>query len=136
MNDEQQRGDVVRYWWDKAQKCIASAEREREAGALGFAVNRLYYAAFYAVSAALFERRLAFRKHAGVRSTFHREFVKARLLDAAWGKLYDQLFDDRQEGDYVALVEFDEDYVDGQLSRCRQFLQELRPLISSLSEDG
>jgi uncharacterized protein (UPF0332 family) len=135
MSTEEQRAEVVRYWWSKAEDSLASARRELEAQAYDFAVNRLYYAAFYAVSAALLERRLSFRKHTGVRATFHREFIKTGLLDVKWGKLYDQLFEDRQEGDYVALIAFDREYVEGQLTRCTQFLDRLRPLISSLSEE-
>jgi hypothetical protein len=46
------------------------------------------------------------------RSESTREFVqpfiassfRTRVLDAKWGRLYDQLFEDRQEGDYVVLV--------------------------------
>jgi len=30
-----------------------------------------------------------------------------------WGKFYDQLFEDRQEGDYVALIEFERDQLWG-----------------------
>jgi len=130
MSTEERRAEVVRYWWSKAEDSLAAARRELEAGAYDFAVNRLYYAAFYAVSAALLERQLSFRKHTGVRATFHHKFIKTGLLDVEWGKLYDQLFEDRQEGDYVALIEFDREYVEAQLTRCTQFLDELRPLIS------
>jgi uncharacterized protein (UPF0332 family) len=135
MSAEERRIEVVRYWWSKAEESLASARRELEARAYDFTVNRLYYAAFYAVSAALLERQLSFKKHTGVRATFHREFIKTGLLDVRWGKLYDQLFEDRQEGDYVALIAFDREYVEAQLTRCTQFLDELRPLISSLSEE-
>jgi len=51
VNHEQSRDSVVRYWWSKAEESLASAQREVEAGALAFAMNRVYYAAFYAVSA-------------------------------------------------------------------------------------
>ncbi len=61
----------------------------------------------YGVCAALFERNQSFRKHSGVRSAFHREFVRTGLLEVRDGKLYDQLFEDRQEGDYVAFVSFE-----------------------------
>ena len=97
-------------------------------------MNRLYYAAFYGVGAALLERRLSFKKHTGVRAAFHREFVKTGLLDVKWGKLYDQLFEDRQEGDYVALISFEREYVESQLAQCKQFLDEVRPLLSSLAQ--
>ncbi len=127
---------VIHYWWSKSEQSLASARREAEVGSYEFAVNRLYYAAFYGVSTALLERRLSFRKHSGVRAAFHREFIKTGLLDVEWGKLYDQLFEDRQEGDYVALTSFDQDYVESQITRCRNFLIALRPLISVLSLEG
>jgi uncharacterized protein (UPF0332 family) len=56
MTSETQRAEVVRYWWEQAEESLSSARRETAAGAYTFAVNRLYYAAFYGVSAALLER--------------------------------------------------------------------------------
>jgi uncharacterized protein (UPF0332 family) len=135
MNLDERRAEVIRYWWDKSRSSLESARRELEAGAYSFAINRLYYAVFYGVSAALLERRMSFRKHSGVRAAFHREFIKPGLLDVKWGKLYDQLFEDRQEGDYIALISFDREYVESQLIRCTRFLTELRPLISLLSPE-
>ena len=134
MNPEELRGDVVRYWWSKAEESLASAQREADAGALAFAMNRIYYSAFYAVSAALLDQQTSFRKHSGVRAAFHKEFIKKGILDSNWGKFYDQLFEDRQEGDYLALTEFDPEYVRSQLARCRDFLTHLRPHIVSLQK--
>jgi uncharacterized protein (UPF0332 family) len=82
--------------------------------------------------AALLERGLSFKKHSGVRSAFHREFIKKGTLNKSQGKLYDRLFVDRQEGDYTALVKFDKDYVEKQLENCIAFLQSLRSCIKSL----
>jgi uncharacterized protein (UPF0332 family) len=113
---------------------LESARRELEADSYAFAVNRLYYAAFYGVTAALLDRELSFKKHSGVRATFHREFIKTGLLDARWGKFYDQLFEDRHEGDYLSFVSFDREYVKSQLTRCTQFLDALGPLISTLKD--
>lgn len=132
MSQEEERTKVVRYWWAQAEESLASARREFDAGAYPFAVNRLYYSAFYAVSAALLERQLSFVKHSGVRAAFHREFIKTGLLEVTWGKLYDQLFADREEGDYAALISFDYEYIELQLNRCAEFLATLKPLIVSL----
>lgn len=132
MSLDEQRTQVVRYWWAKAQESLASARREMDAGAFAFAMNRVYYSAFYAVSAVLFERRMSFKKHSGVRATFHRELIKTGLLDVAWGKFYDRLFEDRQEGDYLALIDFDREYVESQLERCGAFHDQLKPLITSV----
>lgn len=126
------RCDVIRYWWSKAEESVKSAKRECEAGFLSFAINRLYYAAFYGVSAALLDRKISFKKHSGVRAAFHQKFIKPGLLDIKWGRFYDRLFEDRQEGDYVALVVFDREYVESQIDLCFQFLAKLRLLISVL----
>jgi hypothetical protein len=74
--DEGQRAEMARYRWLRAQDSLSSAQREFEAGSYPFAMNRLYYAAFYAVCAVLLEREQAFAKHSGVRTAFHRQFIK------------------------------------------------------------
>lgn len=131
MTGENERAEMVRYWRSKALDSLASARRETEAGSYAYAINRLYYAAFYGVCAALLQRKLSFRKHSGVRAAFHREFVKAGVLDMKWGRLYDQLFEDRQEGDYVAFVSFEPEYVETQLEQCSKLLDELQNLPAS-----
>jgi len=124
--------DVIRNWWLKAEESLTAAKREFEAGSYIFAVNRLYYAAFYGVTAALLDRQKKFKKHSGVRIAFHQEFINTGLLAIEWSKFYDQLFEDRQEGDYQPFMAFDRKYVETQLERCSQFLSELKPLISLL----
>ena len=87
MISKEQRTEMVRYWWLKAQDSLSSARREFEAGSYSFAMNRLYYAVFYGVCAALLERQQAFRKHSGVRAAFHRQFIKTGQLNMKWGRL-------------------------------------------------
>lgn len=134
MITKEQRAEMVRYWWLKAQDSLSSARREFEADSYSFAMNRLYYAVFYGVCAALLEREQSFRKHSGVRAAFHRQFIKTGLLDMKWGRLYDQVFEDRQEGDYVVFVSFEQEYVQFQLVQCSEFLDDLGKLLSSLDE--
>lgn len=134
MITREKRSSVVRYWFEKAEESMASARREFEAGSLSFAMNRLYYSAFYAVSALLMDRELSFKKHSGVRAAFHKKFIKTGLLEKKWGRLYDQLFEDRQEGDYVVFITFETAYVTTQLDRCSQFLEQVRRLILSIPE--
>lgn len=129
MNEEQ-RLTLVRYWWSKAEESLLSAKREYDAESYSFAMNRLYYSVFYAVCSALFERGMSFRKHTGVRSAFHQSFIKTGLIEPEYGKIYDQLFEDRQEGDYIAFVSFEPDYVEYQLKQCVRFIDKLRSFLS------
>lgn len=130
------RAELARNWWSKALESIESAKRELDAGSCSFSVNRLYYSAFYAVTAALLERNLSFKRHSGARRAFHHEFIKSGLLDPKWGRVYDQLFEDRQEGDYLADISFSREYVESQLAICTEFLSVLRGQINYLRENS
>jgi uncharacterized protein (UPF0332 family) len=134
MTAKDRRSEMVRYWWSKALDSLASARREFEAGSYSFAMNRLYYAGFYGVCAVLLGRHQSFGKHSGVRAAFHRQFIKTGVLDTQWGRLYDQLFEDRQEGDYIVFVSFEPEYVKFQLEQCAEFLDKLQALLPPLDE--
>ncbi|MBI4558498.1 MAG: HEPN domain-containing protein [Candidatus Hydrogenedentes bacterium] len=99
MNSDRLLSQAIHHWWSMAEESLNSARRELQAKALHSAVNRIYYAAFYATSAALLQKRQSFKKHSGGRVAFHREFIRAGVLDVSWGKFYDKLFQVRQEGD-------------------------------------
>lgn len=103
MNEKVLKAEAVRYWWDKAHESLRAARRELAARAYTFAINRAYYALFYAVSALLLEEGRRFTKHSGVRAAFNEEIVKPGRLSRGHGDLHNQLFRDRQEGDYVGL---------------------------------
>ncbi len=135
MIPDEQKSLLIQYWWKKSQDSLASANREYEAGSYSFAINRLYYSVFYAVSAALLKEGQSFKKHSGVRSAFHRSFIKSNKLDVKYGKFYDQLFEDRQEGDYVAFITFEEEYVQHQLKQCSEFLNRLNEIASVFKDD-
>jgi uncharacterized protein len=135
MSEEPTTAAVVHYWWEKALESLQAAHRELEAGAYSFAVNRAYYALFYAVSALLFEEGRRFTKHSGVRAVFNKDIIKPGRLPRKDGEVYNQLFRDRQEGDYIEFTKFDAQYVQEKLDACEEFLAHLRPLIKSLLSD-
>jgi hypothetical protein len=136
MSEENTKAEAVRYWWEKALESLETAQRELDAGDYAFAINRAYYALFYAVSALLLEEGRRFGKHSSVRAAFNREIIKPGRLSREHGKLYNQLFRDRQEGDYIAFTKFDAAYVQEKIEGCEKFLADLRPLIKSLPPEG
>ena len=125
--------EVRRYWWNRSWESLEAAKRDFQAEAYSFAINRLYYAAFYAVSALLVKEHYPFSKHSGVRAAFHKHFVKTERIEDEWGKLYDRLFEDRHEGDYVEFVTFDKAYVQDQIRQTELFLNRLKSLVENMS---
>jgi uncharacterized protein (UPF0332 family) len=86
MTDEQARREVVRYWLAQAADALASARSEAAAGRFNFAVNRAYYACFYAASAVLLSEGRKFVKHSGVRAALHLHLVKTARIDLQPGR--------------------------------------------------
>lgn len=107
MTEKETTAEVVRYWWGRARESLDAAQREFAIGSYAFAMNRAYYAMFYAVSALLLEEGHKFKKHSGVRAAFNREIIKTGRMEKRYGNLYNEIFDDRQEGDYVEFTKFD-----------------------------
>lgn len=122
MTRDEATAQAVRYWLAKARECLASAEDEARSGRLSFAVNRCYYAVFYAASAALLARGKRFVKHSGVRAAVHRDLVKPGLLPEDLGRIYDRLFHDRQQGDYIEFVSFDAEDVGNTIGESRHLV--------------
>lgn len=121
MNE--QKKELINYWITKAKEALDSASDEFKAKRLSFAVNRIYYGCFYIVYALLLKRDLKFKKHSGVRSAFHKYFVKTGLVDLEWGKFYDEIFEARQRADYIELVSFEEEQVNEWLQKAQAFVK-------------
>lgn len=96
----------VRYRRSLAYETLDAAKLTLAGGHLRSAVNRLYYACFYAVSALLFAEGHASSKHSGVRSLFNQHWIRPGRLPAEMSSLYRDLFNYRQQGDYDDFVEF------------------------------
>jgi uncharacterized protein (UPF0332 family) len=131
MTEGEARKTLIALWLEKAEEALASAELELNAGHLNFAVNRLYYACFYAATALLLRDGKQFARHSAVKSEFNRNYVKSGAVDIKWSKFYQQLFDDRQEGDYIPTTTFDVSEVSARLQQSREFLDLVRSLINN-----
>ena len=68
------------------------------------AINRLYYACFYAASALMVAYGLTASSHAGVKTMIGMHFVSKGLLSNEQGKAFSRLFEIRHSGDYDDFV--------------------------------
>ncbi len=89
------------------------------------AVNRIYYAMFYAVNALLLTKKLSSSKHSGVLSLFQQYFVKPGIVSNDMGQLYASMFDRRQKSDYRDFVEFDKTDIETWIQAADNFIQML-----------
>ncbi len=120
------REQIVLYWLDKC------TESELTAGRLSFAINRLYYSLFYAISALYAAKGKSYTKHSAIRAAFHRDFVKPGIVKKRIGRLYDELFNARQQGDYIPMIEFDIVIIIEQVAEVKNVLPKIKKLINEL----
>ena len=81
-----------------------------ENGFWATAMNRLYYACFYAV-ALLLEKGIQSKTHSGTKQMFGLHFVKTSIVSQESGDFYTVIFNLRQTGDYDDFVDFSEEDV-------------------------
>lgn len=132
MKDEN-LSNLIQYRIERAHETVQEAllmQRERHWNACA---NRLYYACFYAITALLAKEGLSSSKHSGVKTLFNKLFIKTGKVSKEMGRLYNHLFEARQEGDYVDFVLFDRDTVEPWIPEVMNFVD----TISRLAEgDG
>jgi uncharacterized protein (UPF0332 family) len=113
---------LITYRVERSKETLEEAilmQRERHWNAC---MNRLYYACFYAVAALLAKNNLSSSKHAGVKSLFNQYFIKTGNIQRDYGSLYNHLFENRQEGDYVDFVVFEADAVEPLIPQVEDFI--------------
>lgn len=125
--------DLIRYRMSRARWTLANAKKLLDdEGPANSAVNRLYYATFYAISALLLAEGLSSKKHSGIRSLFGKHLVKTGRISRTAGDTYNLLFEARHVADYEDMVEYGQEQASDLLVQAEQVLDEVEDLLKSL----
>lgn len=112
----------------KAREALGDAERLVSTGGTDEGVvNRLYYAAFHAAQAALYDRGVAPSSHGAVRNQFGEHVVLDGSASRNQGRLLTTLGDLRQRADY-GYDPLDVD-VERLLDRTREFVDAMETIV-------
>jgi len=121
--------ELIAYRLQRARESLEDARILANAGRWNPCVNRLYYACFYAVSALLLQEGLSSSRHTGVRSLFNRHFVRTGKISKDAAQIFNDLFERRQEGDYVDFVRFQESQVRTWMPQAEAFVGHIADLL-------
>ena len=99
LKDEDRR-EIVKYRLEKSLRTYYEAVGSISNGYVETAANRLYYAAYYAVSALLVSYKYEASTHNGVIQMFGLAFIKTKIIERRFGTIFNQLFSLRMTGDY------------------------------------
>lgn len=122
---QEERAIVVGLELEKADKFISQAEAVAELGIWDVVANRIYYAAFHAVSALLIHDHVEVRSHKGAGLMFGQKYVLPGFFTSADGRLYAKLQDLREKSDYNLVYQSDE-------AEMAPLLEQTKDLISRI----
>lgn len=121
--------DYIQYRIQKSTDTISEIEIHIQNGFWNTAINRMYYACFYAVSALLLKQGIQTSSHAGVRQQFGQLFAKTEIIDRQLARHYTDLFEKRHKGDYNDFFDYDEETVRRLLPLTKKFIEKIQELI-------
>jgi len=107
---------------EKAAETIREAELLMEHKMWNAAVNRIYYACFYAVGALLAKIDVSAKTHAGVIQMFSHHYVNIGSFSKETIRFYVLLFTMRQSGDYKDDLKYEEADVAGLLQPAKEMI--------------
>ena len=126
---KEEKDNYVNYRLEKAEETFEVAELLIKNKKWNSAINRLYYASFYAITGLLVNSEITTKSHSGVKTQFFLYFVKEGIIDQELGKLYGDLFDWRQKGDYGDFFDFEEKDVKPLLEPTRKLIDQVKKEI-------
>lgn len=91
---------LSKYRLSRSRETLMDATKLLSDNSINSAINRFYYAAFYAARALLATKGLDSSKHRGVFSLFQDNFVKTGIIDKESSKALQRSFELRQDADY------------------------------------
>lgn len=135
MINDKDKEILIRYRMDQAQSALKDALflRENSDTTLG-AVNRAYYAMFYAVLALLQKIEKVPRKHSGAIALFDSEFVKKGIFTKESSGFLHQAFASRQDSDYRAIEPISSEKTDEMIRNASDFVQTIEAYLKGAAE--
>lgn len=127
---------LARHRLQRARETLHEGDLLHEANAQDGAVNRYYYAAFYAARALLVTLDLDSPKHSGVIALFNRHFVKTQVVSPDVARVLVRSFEKRLQSDYADFAHTTAEDLDRLAVDVRVFLDACARVLGSAISSG
>jgi len=129
--DKESRLALIRYRIKRAEHTLKEAEVMIRESFFNAAINRMYYACYYAAVALLLQHNMQTQTHSGVKMLLGLHFVSTGLLPIETGKTFSTLFEKRHSSDYDDFVYCDREMAEALYPKAQTFVETLKQLIES-----
>lgn len=123
--------DLIDFRIQKAYQSLEEAKILAGLNHWNTVANRLYYSCFYIVNALFSKYNLITKTHSGTKAEFHKLFIKTGIFDKSFGKLYSELLDKRQEGDYQDFFSLEKEDIEPLVETTQKFIKIIEDYIKS-----
>jgi uncharacterized protein (UPF0332 family) len=120
---------LARLRIEKAREALQSAKVLRDQELWTGAINRCYYAGFYAANALLYTDSKWSKKHSGVRDMLNVDYVRTGVLSRESGALFNKVFELRLDSDYDDEFAAEPDDVTPLIARMEAFVDEVAAIV-------
>lgn len=127
--DEDSKKALVTYRIQRAYETLKEAEVMKREAFYNAAINRLYYACYYAAIALLLKYDIQAQTHNGVKTMLGLHFVSTGKLPLKVGKTFGTLFEKRHSGDYDDFAYCDQELVDDLYPQAEIFIDAVAGLV-------
>ena len=129
--DENSKNALIAYRIQRAYETLKEAEVMKRENFYNAAINRLYYACYYATVALLLKYDIQTHTHNGVKTMLGLHFVATGKFQLKIGKTFSTLFEKRHSGDYDDFAYCDEDLVNELFPQAKIFIDAITDLIKT-----
>lgn len=127
--NEPDRKEIIKYRITRAHQTFLEIDKHIENELYDTAINRLYYACYYAVTALFISKEIKAQTHIGVRQMFGLHFIKNGLIDKNLGRYYANIFDKRLTSDYDDFIDYSKDEVLALMKPANELISKINQLI-------
>lgn len=120
---------MIEYRIERAYATLKEADYNAKGGYYYAAINRMYYACFYAVIALLLKYDISIQTHQSARAMLGLHFVSKYILSKEDGKTFHDLFEKRHSGDYDDFVFCDQEIIDELYPRAAKLIDDIKELL-------
>ena len=128
---EEEKKQIIDYRLEKSKRTLEDAQKVIELKMWVTAANRLYYAAYYAVSALLISNNINTKTHDGIIRMFNQHFVYTGKIDRELARQYNSLYTMRLTGDYGDCFDLQENDVLPLIEPAQTFIAKIWEMIES-----
>lgn len=127
--DEESKNALINYRIQRAYETLKEAQVMMRESFYNAAVNRLYYACYYAAVSLLLKYDHQPQTHNGVKTMLGLHFISTGKLPIKIGKIFSTLFEKRHSGDYDDFVYCDKEMLDNLYPQAELFIHTINQLL-------